>query len=112
MARTKTNGKLHDALAIRDTDPHNSSSIDNAVLGEVLFVAENTLNQSVSLQYQGSFDGTTWHNLGAAVTVAATTGKDVQTLTDLWPTTRCVATCSVAPASGTLTVNFSWREEG
>lgn len=109
MARFNT-GKLEDALAIRDTDAHNSSSIDNPLHGTMLLVAQNGLNQSVSLQYEGSVDdGTTWHSLGSAQTVTASTGKNVQTLTDIWPKLRVVSTCSVAPASGSLTVFWIWR---
>lgn len=104
-------GKLMDALAIRDTNAHNAATpLTNATSGSLLFFAQNSCNQDVSLKYQGSFDGTNWVDLASAATVTATTGTDKQTLTDPWPYVRCVATCSVAPASGSLTVNYSWRE--
>lgn len=112
MARSKKDGKLFNAAAIRDTNALNSTAIDDiGVVGSGLFAAENTLNQSVSLQYQGSFDNSNWHNIGSAVVVAATTGKEADTISDPWPYVRCVATCSVAPASGSLTVWYSWTAE-
>lgn len=108
--RLKTDGKLFDALEIRDTDAHNSSSIDNAISGSLLFAAENTLNQAVTVKFQGSFDGTTWHDLPGSASVSATTGVDEWFLSDPWPKVRAVATAGVQPASGSLTVWYAWRE--
>lgn len=103
-------GKLVDALAIRDTNAANSTALtDLALVGSLMFFAVNTLNQAVSLQYQGSFDGTTYANIGSATSVSATSGTSAQTLSDPWPYVRVVATCSVAPASGSLTVHYSYR---
>lgn len=110
MARNRDDGKLLNAQAIRDTNAVTSSPIKKALDGALLFFAQNSLNQSVALKYQGSFDGSTYVDLATAVTVSASTGTDIQTLTDPWPYVRCVATCSVAPASGSLTVNWAWRE--
>ena len=103
---------FYDALAIRDTSAHNSSSINNMQAGGTLLCfARNSLDQTVDLKYQGSFDGTSvWKDLATAVTVSATTGTDVQTLTDPWPFVRAVATSTVQPASGSLTVHWAWAE--
>lgn len=116
MGRSKTDGKLIDALAIRDTTAHNSDPVnDIGVLGSGLCAAENGLNQDVSVQYQGSFDQTTWHNIGSASTVIAKSGSVLgvaaDTFSDPWPYFRAVATCSVAPASGSLTIWYSWVED-
>jgi hypothetical protein len=48
--------------------------------------------------------------VGSATSVSATTGKAKFTLGDQWPKVRAVATCSIAPASGSLTLNWGWRE--
>lgn len=109
-------GMLFDASVasgqIRDTSAHNSSRLDWGEVegGRYLFAAENGLNQDVSLQYQGSLDGTNWHNLQSAVAVTAGS-KDHQSLDDPWKYVRCVATCAVAPASGGLTLHWAWRED-
>lgn len=102
-------GKLFDALAIRDTEDHESDAITVGRIGDLLFAAENGLNQTVSIQYQGSFDNEAWHDLQAAVSVT-TTEKAADTLGARWPYVRAVATCAVAPASGTLTLHYAYNE--
>lgn len=109
--RYKLDGKLFNAEAIRDTNAHNSASVsDLGVIGAGLCAIENGLNQTVEVQFQGSFDDTAWHNIGSPVSVA-TTAKAAETFSDPWPYFRAVATCAVAPASGTLTVWYSWTED-
>jgi hypothetical protein len=103
-------GQLFNAKAIRDTSAAVSEDVDAATVGPVLLVAENTHNQSLTLTYQGSMDGVTWHDLGSDITLAATTGKNVQTLTDLWRHLRAEVTAGVAPASGSVTVYWVNRE--
>jgi hypothetical protein len=103
-------GKLFNAKTIRDTTAAVSEDIDAATVGPVLLVAENTHNQALTLTYQGSMDGVTWHDLGSDITLSATTGKNVQTLTDLWRHLRAEVTASVAPASGTVTIYWVNRE--
>lgn len=97
--------------AIRDTDAHNSDGCDNRGGGTNLFAVVNTLNQAVTVQFQGSVDGSTWVNIGESESVAASTGTKAKRLTDPWPQVRAQATCSVAPTSGTLVVFRAWEGE-
>lgn len=91
-------------IQIRDTNPHSSTTIKPATHVSSLFAINNTLNQSVSVQFQGSVDNVTWFNLGSAIVVTASTGQSIQTITDAWPKLRATATCSVGPASGAFMV--------
>lgn len=109
MARSKADGKLFNALAIRDTAAHDSSSIDNALSGNVLVLIENGLDQTVVVKLQGSFNDSTWTDLPGSESVA-TTAKAAITLSDPWPKVRAVATCAVQPTTGTLTAWWAWRE--
>jgi hypothetical protein len=94
--------KVFDALAIRSTAVQTSgTSVSGEFAAKTIFI-ENSLNQLVSLQLQGSRDGT-WLNIGAASEVAASTNTYV-TVSDYFPKYRMQATCATAPASGTLTV--------
>jgi hypothetical protein len=104
------NGKFFNARSIRDTTAVTSEPIGPADIGSMLLVAENSLNQAVTLQYQGSMDGTTWHDVGAAITVASSTGKDVQTLTDPWLKFRAKVTAAGTPTTGSFSCHWSGRE--
>ena len=95
------------ALAIRDTVSHTSSS--SAGLGYLVktVVYSNLLNQDVVIQLQASRDDSTYFNVGASWTATAgTTGW--QSTDDYFPFMRCTAICSVSPSSGTLSV---WLEK-
>ena len=89
--------------AIRDTAEHES---DYSYIGE--FTAEtivyhNTLDQAVTLQYQGSVDDVIWIDIGSPIVVAANT-NDYETVNDFFPEYKVLATCDTAPTSGNLCV--------
>jgi hypothetical protein len=94
-----------DALAIRDTVAHNSSVVFNGDFIIKTLVVENGLNQTVTFQCQGSAnsDFSNPFNIGSTFDVAATTNTYMTCETYI-PYWRITATCSVAPASGTLNV--------
>jgi len=94
-----------DALAIRDTSAHNGDVVFNGDFVIKTLIIENSLNQTVTLQCQGSANGdfSNSFNVGSSFDVAASTNTYMTCDTYL-PYWRMVATCSVAPASGTLSV--------
>jgi hypothetical protein len=89
------------ALAIRDTNPHTSSTGNSRGFMVKTVIVNNGLNQDVAIQLQGSRDSTNWFNVGNPATTTATT-LTYQTADDYFPYVRAVATCAVAPASGNL----------
>ena len=93
------------ALAIRDTSDHNSSTVFNGDLFIKTLVVENGLNQTVTLQCEGSAhsDFSNHFDIGSPWDVLATTNV-YATCDSYIPYWRVVATCGTAPASGTLTV--------
>jgi hypothetical protein len=97
--------KSIDALAIRDTDAHNGDVVFNGDFVIKTLIIENSLNQTVTFQCQGSAnsDFSNSFNIGTSWDVAASTNTYMtcETYIPFW---RIVATCSVSPASGTLTV--------
>lgn len=93
--------------AIRDTAAHNSVTVENHGFRVKTIIIDNTLNQSVSLQLQGSRDGTAWFNVGLAFDIPAST-LTYQSSDEYFPHVRFVATCAVAPASGNLN---AWIEQ-
>ena len=99
------NSKAFDALAIRDTSPHTSDIIYNGEFVVKTLIVENSLNQTVSIQCYGSNnpDFTNSFMVGEAWDVTAGTNV-YQTCDSYIPYYRAVATCSVAPASGTMTL--------
>jgi len=92
--------------AIRDTAAHNSSAGQNSGFRVKTIIVQSTLNQDVSIQCQGSRDGTNWFNIGTAWPVTASTNA-YQTCETYFPYLRGIATCAVAPSSGTLNL---WLE--
>ena len=98
---------LFNAEAIRDTATHNSASSTNTGYRVKTVIVNNGLNQIVTMQCQGSRDNTNWINIGGAWDVAATTWI-YQSCDTYFPHMRAIATCSVAPASGTLSM---WLEK-
>jgi hypothetical protein len=102
-----TESAVFSALAIRDTSPHNGSSTQNFGYRVKTIIVDNSLNQAVTFQCQGSRDGTSWINIGATWDVAAST-VIYQTCETYFPYMRAIATCAVAPASGTVSL---WLEK-
>ena len=97
--------KSIDALAIRDTSAKNGDVVFNGAFVIKTLIIENGLNQTVTLQCQGSAnaDFSNSFNIGTSFDVSASTNTYMTCETYI-PYWRIVATCSVAPASGTLTV--------
>ena len=97
--------KSIDALAIRDTSTKNGDVVFNGTFVIKTLIIENGLNQTVTCQCQGSAnaDFSNSFNIGTSFDVAASTNTYMTCETYI-PYWRIVATCSVAPASGTLTV--------
>lgn len=98
---------LFDTESIRDTNAHNSTSSSNRGYRVKTVIVNNGLNQIVTMQCQGSRDDTNWINIGGTWDVAATT-LTYQSCDTYFPYMRAVATCSVAPSSGTLSM---WLEK-
>jgi len=98
---------LFNAEAIRDTAAHNSASSTNTGYRVKTIIVNNGLNQTVTIQCQGSRDGTNWINIGGTWDVVATTWT-YQSCDTYFPYMRAIATCSVAPATGTLSF---WLEK-
>lgn len=98
---------LFNAEAIRDTSAHNSVSSSNVGYRVKTIMVNNGLNQAVTFQCQGSRDNTNWVNVGGTWDVAATTWT-YQSCDTYFPYMRTVATCSVAPTSGSLSF---WLEK-
>ena len=98
---------LFEALAIRSTSAQNSASSTNRGYRVKTVIVANGLNQTVTIQCQGSRDNTNWLNIGTTWDVAASTSI-YQSCDTYFPYMRAIATCSVAPASGTLSM---WIEK-
>ena len=95
--------QLFTAEAIRDTSSHTSSSTETGEYTAETIAVENGLDQSVTLQLQGSHDDTVWFDIGNSFAIAATT-NDYETVTDFFPSYRVTAICSVSPTTGDLDV--------
>jgi hypothetical protein len=97
--------KVINALAIRNTSNHTSTVAEEKGYIPKTIIVHNGLNQTVSVQLQGSIDDTFNNPLtvGNAFNVSASE-DDYATLTDYLPYLRVVASCSIAPTTGTLTV--------
>ena len=106
MARIDT-VKVFDAEAIRDTNTHNGTTIWLAEFRLKTIIIENGLNQTVTLQCQGSAhsDFSNNFNIGNSWNVGSTTDS-YQTCDSYFPYMRLTATCSTAPTSGALTIHF------
>ena len=103
--------KSFDALAIRDTSNHNSNVSDHRVFSPKTIAVCNKLDKTVTFQLQGSFAEafTEVFDIGASFDVTATT-NGWQNAEVYFPYLRLVASCSVSPTAGTLTVFFLKRE--
>ncbi len=91
------------AKAITDTATHNSTVSDTGEFSAENTVVYNGLDQSVSVQLQGSIDSTNWLDIGIPFVVASGV-KDYDAVTDYFPCYRTTAKCTIAPSSGTLDV--------
>lgn len=88
------------------------TATDASVIGPLVFLALNGLNQGVSLKYQGSIDGTNWVDLGTTPPFSVAAGASrPDTLTDNWPLVRPAVQAQVVPSTGQVTFQFSWTEE-
>lgn len=103
--------KTIDALAIRDTSDHTSVVSNHQQFAPKTIAVCNKLDKSVDFQLQGCFDEsfTEAFDIGAVFNVAANT-NDWQNAEVYFPFLRIVATATVTPTSGTLTVFFLKRE--
>ena len=94
--------------AITDTNPHDSAIFNTSRYKYATFYIANTLNQSISVQVMTNRANSTTGavTVGAAFTVAATTGIEARTKTSdtdgYLPYYYLVVTASVAPASGSV----------
>lgn len=97
--------KLFDAEAIRDTSTHTSSVKDNRGYVLKTIAVCNKLNQSVTVQVQGSIDDTFTEifNIGTSFNVSTSTNH-YENASDYFSYIRITATCATAPTTGDLTV--------
>src|SRR5262245_19139563 len=91
------------SMAITDTSAHNSDPIGLAGPNRLTMHIISTLNQTVTVTFQGSGNGTDWFDLPNPRTVLAST-QDGWTLSDTWKSLRAKAQCGVAPGSGNLQI--------
>ena len=98
---------MFDAEAIRDTSSHNSNGTDAYELPVKTLIIQNTLDQIVTLQLQGSRDNVNFFNVGNTFDVAAGAWY-WQSCDTFFPFGRIVAQCAVAPTTGGLSV---WCEK-
>jgi hypothetical protein len=106
-APTLGESQLFTNEAIRDTAAHNSTASINRGYRVKTVIVQSTLNQDATIQCQGSRDNSTWINIGSSWPVTAGVSL-YQSCDTYFPYMRAVATCSVAPASGTLNM---WLEK-
>lgn len=97
---------------IRDAIAHTSDGTDIHDFNKVTVLAKNTLDQSVSIQWQGDVtpDFANVRNIGAPIVLAAgniTPQYDVTAVTVYYPYYRVVATAGGVPTVGYTQVTFS-----
>jgi hypothetical protein len=97
--------KVFDAEAIRDTNAHNSAVSEERGFIPKTVIVWNHLNQTVTCQVQGDIEDTFSNpiDINDPFNIPAST-DDYETMTDYFPFLRVVATCSVTPTTGDLTV--------
>lgn len=95
---------LFDGEAIRDTADHNSVILDIRWGQTKSMIFESSLNQDVTVSVYGSRNADMSNSfLKASFPITATTNT-IQDCDCYFPYMRIIATCSVAPTSGTLTI--------
>jgi hypothetical protein len=91
------------AEAIRVDTTVNSIVADTGAFTAETIVVHNGLNQTVTIQLQGSIDATVWIDMGNSFNVSATS-NDYATVSDYFPCYRVTSISSTAPTTGTLDV--------
>lgn len=91
--------------AITDTNPHLSEISDERSYAQSVYYFVNTLNQSVNVQAQASYDKlfTDVFDVGAVIPVAAGE-KKFETLSDRHTFIRFKVTAGIAPTSGKIII--------
>jgi len=89
------------ALEIRDQVDHESAPATTGEFTAETIIINNGLDQTVTIQLQGSRDKTTWIDVGPVFNVPAAT-NDYDTVTDYFPFYQIVASCGADPSSGAL----------
>ena len=99
--------KAYDALAIRDTSDHTSTTISNYNFQLKTIIVENGLDKQVTIQCKASAysDFSNSFNVGSPFDASANTNM-YQTCDAYFPYMRLVASCDSSPSSGDLTVHF------
>ena len=105
---------IHEVLneEIRDTADHNSEGTDILQYNKVTVLAKNTMDQGVSIQWQGDVtpDFANVRDIGAPIALgvgSVTPQYDVTAVTVYYPFYRVVATCAIAPTVGSVEVTFA-----
>jgi len=95
------------ALEIRDTSIHDGAVINLYDFQLKTIIIENSLDQPVTFQCQGSAhdDFSNSFDINSTWDIPASTNA-YQTCDSYFPYMRLVATCDTAPTSGTITVIF------
>ena len=100
---TTDKDKIFTDESIRVDTVVNSTVANTGEFNAETIVVYNDLDEDVSIQLQGSLDGTNWIDIGNAFTVSAG-DKDYDTVTDYFPHYRVTAKCTTAPTTGDLNV--------
>jgi len=98
---------IFNGLEIRDTDDHTSAVSTNIGYRVKTLIVTNTMDQLVNKQCQASRDNSNWFDIGDPFEVAA--GATIyQSCETYFPYVRAIASCAVAPTTGTLSM---WVEK-
>ena len=94
--------KVYIALAIRDTNSHDSTVCMSGETDPSNILIENGLDQTVTFQLQGGrCEGDTYINIGDTFDVSASTNT-CQSISIYFSKYRLQASCSVSPTTGEL----------
>ena len=91
------------STAIRDTNTDNSDEFHKVPRHRYTFQAVSSLDQTVTITFQGSLDKVTWTSMPNPIAVTAGS-SNYATLSDPWAWVRASAVCSVGPSSGELAI--------
>ena len=103
--------ELASAIALRDT-ALDAYSLDISAYRDSLFVVYSSLDQSLTVKYYGSVDGTKYHKLGSDITIAdgsSTEQFDIQTISDSWKFMKVTVKAGTNPTAGSYTVEYSLK---
>jgi hypothetical protein len=107
--------KIVEALAVRDTNAHKSTSVNIEGLMEKSLYIANGLDQNASIQIQGCYTDSAvdadWVNIGTAQTVNTTVKaiigvNEVAQLKNYFPWIRITVTCASGPTTGTISATL------